>query len=87
MGKVQLILIHCTIDISLMRNREQNTIVRESTLKAILTKAKNIFGEYRDVMNGIEIDTSNFTISDFKNYSLSNYREYLKEDDTQLTLF
>ena len=77
--EVQLILIHCDISISLKRNEENNTIVKSSILKAILTKAKNIYVEYRDRMNGFEIDTSNFSIEDFKRYSLHNYTEYIRK--------
>lgn len=87
LDKTQLILIHCDATLSLQRNYEQNTIVSEATLKRILSKAKNIFGEYKDKMNGICIDTSKFTIEDFKAFSLYNYKSYIKEDNNKLTLF
>ena len=74
LDKVQLILIHCDATLSLQRNYEQNTIVSEATLKRILSKAKNIFWEYKNKMNGICIDTSKFTIEDFKAFKFDNVR-------------
>ena len=87
LGEVKLILIHCDTHVSLQRNKEQNTIVKESTLKAILTKARNIFDEYKTIMNGVEIDTTHFSIEDFKQFSICNYEKYTEQDNTLLTLF
>ena len=87
LGKVKLILIHCDVYLSLQRNKEQNTIVKESTLKAILTKARNIFEEYKTRMDGIEIDTTNFIVEDFKQYSMRDYDKYKKQTNTLVTLF
>lgn len=87
LSEVRLILIHCNIELSLKRNHEQKTIVNEATLKRILSKAKNIFVEYRDRTQGFEINTSEFAIEDFKTFSLYNYKEFIKEDNNELTLF
>lgn len=88
--KPKLILIHSSIEVSLGRNKQNDTIVKSSTLKAILTKAKNRFIEYKDSMNGISIDTSNFSVEDFKSFSLYNYKEYIEKYNRkkyQLNLF
>lgn len=76
LGEVKLILIRCETHISIRRNSENNSTAKESTLKASLTKAINIFREYRDIMSGVEIDTSSFSLEDFKRFSINNIEEY-----------
>lgn len=84
----KLILIHCNLEVSLYRNKQNSTIVKSPTLKASLTKAKNIFIEYRDRMDGISIDTTYFSLDDFKDYNLYNYELYVKKnEDFKTTLF
>lgn len=81
LGEVSLILITCDIAISLKRNVANQTTVKESTLKAALTKARNIFEEYKTIMNGVEIDTTAFFVEDFKQFSMRNYDKYIKQDN------
>lgn len=76
---VTLILIYCDHETSLERNRALSSIAKPSTLKASLTKAKNIYVEYKDKMDGFSIDTTLFKVEDFQNFSLYNYRDYIKQ--------
>ena len=79
---VQLILLHCDSQLSISRHREYPTTVSDTMLKAMLTRSKNIFVEYKERMNGIEIDTSDFTPEDFKTFSLFNYKDYIKDNNS-----
>lgn len=74
---VKLILITSNYKKSIERHRHHSNIVKESTLKAICTKANNIFEEYKLLMDGEYIDTSMFSVEDFKTFSLYNYKDFL----------
>lgn len=90
LSDVKLILINSHYKKSIERNIRNSTTVKESTLKAICTKANNIFEEYKHLMNGEFIDTSSFCIDDFKNFSLYNYKDFIKKynsENSQLKLF
>lgn len=79
LSSVKLILITSNYKKSIERNIQNSTIVKESTLKSICTKANNIFKEYKSLMDGEYIDTSMFSIDDFKTFSLYNYKEYMNK--------
>ena len=57
----KLFLIKCDKEVSIERNKKNNSTVNESVLKAECTKADNIFYEYKEVFNGEIINTNNIT--------------------------
>lgn len=81
--KIKLYLIDVSLETCLKRNQEINTISSESHLKGLITKSKNIFEEYKDILDGeiissepkeIEIiETNNFR-DDFAIFILSHGR-------------
>lgn len=60
---VKMYHIYCDKEVSILRNKRNNSSVNEKTLKAAHTKTENIFNEYRNVFDGEVINTNN--IEDF----------------------
>lgn len=87
LGEMRLFLLYTDIDTSINRHRVGNTPVKDRTLKAMLSRAKNIFMEYKDIMQGVAIDTSCFTPEDFVTFNIWNIEEYLDKKDYSKTLF
>jgi hypothetical protein len=81
-GPIKLFHITSTIDKIIDRYYTNGSSSSLSSVKASRTKAANIFMEYKDMMNGEEVDTSGLNEEDFKTLSLYNYKQYQKENDT-----
>lgn len=69
--EIKLIWIRCSVKTSIKRSQSEGIATGESHLKALWTKASNIYAEYAGRMNGEIIDTDNIT--DFSTFSITNY--------------
>ncbi len=74
---IKLYLIDVTPETSYKRNVENGSRCSYSHLKAVTTKAFNIFVEYKDKMNGVRINAND--IRDFTTFNINNYQEYKEE--------
>ena len=81
-GSVKLLHITSRIEKIIDRYYANGSKSSLSSVKASRTKAANIFVEYKDIMNGEEIDTTGLSEEDFKSLSLHNYKQYIKENNT-----
>ena len=66
--KCKLFWIRCSAETSLNRNRKNGSTQQESSIRAVATKAKNIFYVFQSEMDGEIIDTEN--IVDWDNFNL-----------------
>lgn len=68
--KCQLIWVRCSVETTLARNKKNGSIQQISSIKAVASKARNIFRDFAEVMNGGVIDTDN--VMDWENFSLQS---------------
>ena len=83
----KLYLIKVSPEVSYLRNVNNNSRCSYSHLKAVTTKAENIFSEYRDVFDGEEVNTNNVSREDFNILSKDNYKDICKDDSDDDRLF
>ncbi|MCD8018420.1 MAG: hypothetical protein LUF92_02195 [Clostridiales bacterium] len=69
-AECQLYWIRCSEKMTLKRNRKNGSTQKESSIKAVATKAKNMFWQYAPMMNGMIIDTEEIT--DWESFSLKS---------------
>lgn len=74
---VKLYLIDVPPEVSYERNVANNSTCTFSHLKAVTTKAYNIFMLYKDRMDGTRVDATN--VEDFSNFGIGNYHEFEDE--------
>lgn len=77
-GEIKLYWIMTTPEISYERNMRNNSTCTWSHLKSAYTRSANLYFQYKDKMNGQQIDTS--TVTDFSNFSLYNLPDDNKSD-------
>lgn len=81
-AQVKLYLITCSVEETINRNLSNGSNFSFSHIKAMRTKAINLFRLYSDRMNGEAIDTTNFTMDDFSHFSMQG--GYTKHVDINL---
>lgn len=69
---IKLYLINVHPDVSYLRNVANGSTSSRSHLRAVTSKAKNIYNEYFDRMMGEVVDTSSLSREDFNNLSKDN---------------
>lgn len=66
-AKCKLYYIRCSVSTSLKRNKAFNSTVKDSVIKRVATKAKNIYIDYYKDFDGELVDTDDIT--DFTSFS------------------
>lgn len=83
--KCKLFWIRCSAETSLNRNRKNGSTQQESSIRAVATKAKNIFYMFRNEMDGEIIDTEN--IVDWDNFNMSTASRISAKSNVDFTGF
>ena len=64
----KVILIYCSAETSIKRNRINNSTNTDRNLKAVCTASLNIYNEYKDIFNGIIVNSEN--VKDFSTFGI-----------------
>lgn len=83
--KCKLFWIRCSAETSLNRNRKNGSTQQESSIRAVATKAKNIFYMFQSEMDGEIIDTEN--VVDWDNFNLSTANRIKPRSNIDFTDF
>lgn len=83
--KCKLFWIRCSAETSLTRNRKNGSTQQESSIRAVATKAKNIFYIFQSEMDGEIVDTEN--VVDWDNFNLSTANRIKPRSNIDFTDF
>lgn len=83
--KCKLFWIRCSAETSLNRNRKNGSTQQESSIRAVATKAKNIFYIFQNEMDGEIVDTEN--VVDWDNFNLSTANRIKTRSNIDFTDF
>lgn len=83
--KCKLFWIRCSAETSLNRNRKNGSTQQESSIRAVATKAKNIFYIFQNEMDGEIVDTEN--VVDWDNFNLSTANRIKPRSNIDFTDF